>query len=119
MELIAVHQQNAGLDATKIYGNAVNDGVEELVKFKDGADLLCRLLQRQQRIHAALLEDCGWRGKGKRTGGAGHVLGLLGAVCLDSGPSFGMRKKTCDGTTVPSASFPPVLLSDSGHPMLS
>src|SRR2546428_5302629 len=94
MELIAVHQQNAGLDATKIYGNPVNDSVEEFVKFKDGADLLCRLLQRQQRVHAALLEDCGGRGNGKRIGGAGPELCLLGGGWLDSWPRFRMLEKT-------------------------
>jgi hypothetical protein len=74
MELIAVHKQNAGLDATKIHCHTLNNGVEELVELKDGGDLLCRLLQRQQHVHAALLEDRrGW-GKRKLTGSAGHGL---------------------------------------------
>src|SRR5207244_11420422 len=80
MEFIAVHQQNAGLDATKIHRNAVNNSVEEFVEFEDRGDLLCRLLQGQQYVHAALLEDCRGRGKGKRSGGAGHEVGLLRAV---------------------------------------
>src|SRR5438093_3008792 len=92
MEFIAVHQQNAGLDATKIHGNAVNDRVEELVEFEDRGDLLRRLLQGQQYVHAALLENCWGRSKGKRSGSAGHKAGLLRAVWLDSGPSPGMRK---------------------------
>ena len=80
MEFIAVNQQNAGFDATKIHRNAVNDRVEEFVEFEDGGDLLRRLLQGQQYVHAALLEDCRGRGKGKRSGGAGHEVGLLRAV---------------------------------------
>src|SRR5207245_9757965 len=92
MEFISVHQQNAGLDATKIHGNAVNDRVEELVEFEDRGDLLRRLLQGQQYVHAALLENCWGRGKGKRSGSAGHKAGLLRAVWLDSGPSPGMRQ---------------------------
>src|SRR2546430_16171484 len=92
MEFIAVHQQNAGLDATKIHRNAVNARVEELAEFEDRGDLLRRLLQGQQYVHAALLEDCGGRGKGKRSGSAGHEAGLLRALQLESGLSSRMRK---------------------------
>src|SRR5437870_12667959 len=92
MEFIAVNQQNAGFDATKIHRNAVNDRVEEFVEFEDGGDLLRRLLQGQQYVHAALLEDCWGRGKGKGSGSARHEAGLLRAVSLDSGLSSGPRK---------------------------
>src|SRR5262249_60713238 len=68
MEFVAIHQQNAGLDAAKIHRNAMNDRVEEFVELKDGSDLLRRLLQRKQRVHAALLENRGgWR-NGKLAG---------------------------------------------------
>ena len=71
VELIALHQQDAGLDTTKIHGHAMNDGVEELVELKDGADLLCRFLQRHQGVYAALLENCRGRSRKKLAGSTG------------------------------------------------
>ncbi|PYX67689.1 MAG: hypothetical protein DMG72_24850, partial [Acidobacteria bacterium] len=59
LELIAFHQENAGLDATEIHGNPVNYGFEETVQLKNAADLLCRLLHGDQYVYPALLEDCG------------------------------------------------------------
>jgi hypothetical protein len=65
MELIAIHQQNAGLNAAKLHGDSVDDGVKEVVELKDGADSLCRLLHGNQNVYTALLENCRVRGTGK------------------------------------------------------
>src|SRR5512133_702691 len=59
VEVVVLHQQNAGLDAAKFHSDAVDDGVKQVVEFKDGADLLRGLLHRNQNVHAALLENRG------------------------------------------------------------
>jgi hypothetical protein len=70
LKLIVLDQQNAGLDAAKIHGNPVDNGVKEYVEIQDGTDLLCRPLQRHQDVHAALLEDLGRRRNRKRLAGS-------------------------------------------------
>jgi hypothetical protein len=77
MELVAVHQQNAGLNTAKLHRNPVNDGVKKFVEFKDGADMLCCFLHRYQDVHAALLENCRVWTKRRMAGSAWHGKGLL------------------------------------------
>jgi hypothetical protein len=92
MELIVLDQRNAGLDAAKIHGYAVDNGVQEDVEIEDGTNLLCRLLQRHQDVHAALLEDLGRRRSRRRmAGSAWHKKPPLHHP-LDSGLALRMRK---------------------------
>jgi hypothetical protein len=72
MELVTIYEQNAGLDAAKLYGNPVDYGVEEFVELKNGTDLLRCLLNRKQNIYSALLENCRARAGSRMTGTGWH-----------------------------------------------
>jgi hypothetical protein len=57
MEFIAIDQQHARFDATKVHGNAVDNSLEQIVQVEDRSDLLSGFLQREQSIDTSLLKD--------------------------------------------------------------
>jgi hypothetical protein len=72
MELVALDPQDAGFNAAKLHGNAMDDCVKEFIELKDGADLLCCPLHRNQNVHASLLENCWAWDTGRMCGSAWH-----------------------------------------------
>jgi hypothetical protein len=72
MELIPLYQQNAGLDATKLHRNPMDNRVQEFIQFEDRANLVRCLLNREQNIESALLVNCRVRGENRMTGSSWH-----------------------------------------------
>src|SRR5512146_1262423 len=102
VKLVALDQQNAGLDAAKLHRNTMDNSVEELVELKYGADFLRRLLHGNQNVHAALLEHCraGTKRRSRMTGSSWHGKGLHRTSILDSRPVLRMRKAIPGRTTI-------------------